>query len=40
MALGLRIMVDRRVWSFKLRGFFFFFGCCCDRSLKEEVGLV
>ena len=38
VALGLRIMVDRRVWSSKFFGFFFFF-FCSDRCLKEEMGM-
>ena len=33
MALGLRIVVDRQVWSSGFCGFFFFF--CCDWCLKE-----
>ena len=37
MALGLRIVVDRWVWSFGFYGFFFFF--FFDRCLKEEVGM-
>ena len=28
--LGLRIVVDRRIWSSRFFGFFFFFGCCYD----------
>ena len=31
-------LVDRWVWSSKFCNFFFFF-LCCDRCLKEEVGI-
>ena len=49
VALGLRIMVDRRVWSSRFclfvclvffLFFFFFVFCCCYCCLKEDVGLV
>ena len=38
MALGLRIVVDRRVWSSEFFGVVFFF-FCSDRCLKEEMGM-